>query len=117
MRARAWSGILFMKNPEARAAMQMVGFRETRWSDFASPKLRRVGYSSRVQRIGLYGGSFDPIHTGHVLVGQAAIEELQLTRLFFIPAARSRSSRNSNRAQCEQRLAMITTGAGRAGGL
>jgi nicotinate-nucleotide adenylyltransferase len=41
------------------------------------------------QRIGLYGGSFDPVHCGHLLVAQAACEELALTRLFFIPAARS----------------------------
>jgi nicotinate-nucleotide adenylyltransferase len=42
-----------------------------------------------VQRIGLYGGSFDPVHLGHLLVAQAAIEELGLARLFLIPAAQS----------------------------
>jgi len=40
-------------------------------------------------RLGLFGGSFDPIHLGHLLVAQAAREELQLSRLFFIPAAQS----------------------------
>jgi nicotinate-nucleotide adenylyltransferase len=42
-----------------------------------------------VQRFGLFGGSFDPVHLGHLLVAQAAREELQLMRLFFIPAAQS----------------------------
>src|SRR5947207_2269705 len=42
-----------------------------------------------MQRIGLFGGSFDPVHLGHLLVAQAAREELELTRLFFIPAAQS----------------------------
>jgi nicotinate-nucleotide adenylyltransferase len=42
-----------------------------------------------MQRLGLFGGSFDPIHLGHLLVAQAAREELQLSRLFFIPAAQS----------------------------
>jgi len=42
-----------------------------------------------VQRIGLFGGSFDPVHLGHLLIAQAACEELQLDRLFFIPAAQS----------------------------
>jgi nicotinate-nucleotide adenylyltransferase len=42
-----------------------------------------------MQRIGLFGGSFDPVHVGHLLVAQAAREELELTRLFFIPAAQS----------------------------
>ncbi|MGA2802038.1 MAG: nicotinate-nucleotide adenylyltransferase [Verrucomicrobiota bacterium] len=40
-------------------------------------------------KIGLFGGSFDPVHLGHLLVAQAAIEELGLDRLFFIPAAQS----------------------------
>ena len=42
-----------------------------------------------VLRIGLFGGSFDPVHLGHILVAQAAREELRLNRLFFIPAAQS----------------------------
>jgi nicotinate-nucleotide adenylyltransferase len=40
-------------------------------------------------KIGLYGGSFDPVHLGHLLVAQAAVEELGLDKLFFIPAAQS----------------------------
>jgi nicotinate-nucleotide adenylyltransferase len=40
-------------------------------------------------KIGLFGGSFDPVHLGHLLVAQAAREELALDRLFFIPAAQS----------------------------
>jgi nicotinate-nucleotide adenylyltransferase len=42
-----------------------------------------------MERIGLFGGSFDPVHLGHLLVAQAAREELDLARLFFIPAAQS----------------------------
>jgi nicotinate-nucleotide adenylyltransferase len=40
-------------------------------------------------KLGLFGGSFDPVHLGHLLVAQAAMEELELNRLFFIPAAQS----------------------------
>ncbi len=40
-------------------------------------------------KFGLYGGSFDPVHLGHLLVAQAALEELGLDRLYFIPAAQS----------------------------
>lgn len=39
--------------------------------------------------IGLFGGSFNPVTTGHLLIAQAAFEELGLERLFFIPAAQS----------------------------
>lgn len=42
-----------------------------------------------MQRLGLFGGSFDPVHLGHLLVAQAAREELGLERLFFILAAQS----------------------------
>jgi nicotinate-nucleotide adenylyltransferase len=42
-----------------------------------------------MKRIGLFGGSFDPIHIGHLLVAQAACEEMALDRLYFIPAAQS----------------------------
>jgi len=40
-------------------------------------------------KIGLFGGSFDPVHLGHLLVARAAREEAGLDRLFFIPAAQS----------------------------
>lgn len=45
--------------------------------------------SASMKRIGLFGGSFDPVHIGHLLVAQAACEEIALDRLFFIPAAQS----------------------------
>ena len=40
-------------------------------------------------KLGIFGGSFDPVHLGHLLVAQAAVEELGLARIFFIPAAQS----------------------------
>ena len=40
-------------------------------------------------RIGLFGGTFDPVHRGHLLMATAAMEEARLDRLFFIPDARS----------------------------
>ena len=44
---------------------------------------------SSIQRIGLFGGTFNPVHRGHTMVAQSALEELALDRLFIIPAARS----------------------------
>lgn len=43
--------------------------------------------ASRSQKIGLYGGTFDPIHHGHLILGRDAVETLGLDRLIFIPAA------------------------------
>jgi nicotinate-nucleotide adenylyltransferase len=42
-----------------------------------------------LDRIGIFGGTFDPVHRGHLLVARAALEEAGLDRLFFIPASRS----------------------------
>ena len=39
------------------------------------------------ERIGIYGGTFDPVHTGHLLLGRDAVEGLGLSRLIFVPAA------------------------------
>ncbi len=38
-------------------------------------------------KIGLYGGTFDPIHHGHLILARAALETLELDRIVFIPAA------------------------------
>jgi len=38
-------------------------------------------------RLGLYGGTFNPIHYGHLRAAQEVLEALKLTRLWFIPAA------------------------------
>ncbi len=59
------------------------------------------------QRLALFGGSFDPVHCGHLLVAQAAIEELSLTRLFFIPAAQSPFKPQSAPASAAERLRML----------
>ena len=60
-----------------------------------------------MERIALFGGSFDPIHLGHLLVAQAAYEELQLSRLFFIPAAQSPFKPDSQPAPAPLRLRML----------
>lgn len=39
-------------------------------------------------RVGLFGGSFDPIHLGHVAAARAARHELALDRVLFLPTAR-----------------------------
>lgn len=36
-------------------------------------------------RLGIFGGSFDPPHVGHLLTASDAFEELGLDRLFFVP--------------------------------
>jgi nicotinate-nucleotide adenylyltransferase len=38
-----------------------------------------------VQRTGIFGGSFNPIHNGHIAVAEAALERFELGRVVFIP--------------------------------
>jgi nicotinate-nucleotide adenylyltransferase len=60
-----------------------------------------------MQRIGLFGGSFDPVHNGHLLVALAACEELNLSRLYFIPAAQSPFKPANTPAPAQERLKLL----------
>ncbi|MBI2925050.1 MAG: nicotinate (nicotinamide) nucleotide adenylyltransferase [Verrucomicrobia bacterium] len=60
-----------------------------------------------MQRIGLFGGSFDPVHLGHLLVAQAAREELLLERIHFIPAAQSPFKPELPLAPATQRVRLL----------
>lgn len=60
-----------------------------------------------MERIGLFGGSFNPVHLGHLLMAQAALEELSLARLYFIPAARSPFKPEMHLAPDHERLRLL----------
>jgi nicotinate-nucleotide adenylyltransferase len=56
-------------------------------------------------RIGIFGGSFDPPHVGHLLAAQDAYEALSLDRMLVIPAGQQPLKRGM-RTSAEDRLAM-----------
>ena len=58
-------------------------------------------------RTALYGGSFDPIHHGHLILAREAMEQLSLDRVIFIPAAQSPFKLTRIPASPEVRLAMV----------
>ena len=60
-----------------------------------------------MEHIGLFGGSFDPVHLGHLLVAQAAREELDLAQLFFIPAAQSPFKPDTRPTPAQERLRLL----------
>jgi nicotinate-nucleotide adenylyltransferase len=61
--------------------------------------------AASLQRIGLFGGSFDPIHEGHLAVARGARDRLGLDRLILMVAAQSPLKKGSA-AGAEDRLAM-----------
>lgn len=58
-------------------------------------------------RTALYGGSFDPIHHGHLILAREAMERLSLDRVIFIPAAQSPHKLTRIPAPPAVRLAMV----------
>jgi nicotinate-nucleotide adenylyltransferase len=58
------------------------------------------------RKIGLLGGSFDPIHPGHLALGRAAAIALGLNEIRLMPVARS-WQKQQTLATSEQRLAML----------
>jgi nicotinate-nucleotide adenylyltransferase len=58
-------------------------------------------------KLGLFGGSFDPVHVGHLLVARAAREEAALDRIFFIPAAQSPFKAAATTASGPDRLRLL----------
>ena len=57
--------------------------------------------------VGLLGGSFDPVHHGHLIVGRVAAEVLGLDSLRFVPAREQPFKRGLHGATAEQRAAML----------
>ena len=58
-------------------------------------------------RIGILGGSFDPIHHGHLILARAAKEELGLNRVLLMPANKSPHKTDTKPATAEDRLEMV----------
>lgn len=58
--------------------------------------------------MGIYGGSFDPPHMGHLLLAESAREELVLEKVFFIPARQTPLKNQPPLATPEERWNMLT---------
>ncbi|MGB0371778.1 MAG: nicotinate-nucleotide adenylyltransferase [Opitutales bacterium] len=58
------------------------------------------------RHIGIYGGSFDPIHLGHLIIAQDCLEQLNLDEVVLVPAAASPLKSRSPIVSDEHRLEM-----------
>ena len=60
------------------------------------------------RRIGIMGGTFDPIHMGHLILGEKAYEQFHLDKVLFMPSGNPPHKRNrQGRATDEQRVEMV----------
>lgn len=67
-----------------------------------------VGTAAAGPRVGLLGGSFDPVHGGHLALAREAMRVASLDRVLFAPAADSPFKAGLMRASAEDRLAMLS---------
>ncbi|MGI6008195.1 MAG: nicotinate-nucleotide adenylyltransferase [Ruminococcus sp.] len=59
-------------------------------------------------RIGIMGGTFDPIHIGHLILGETAFEQFHLDKVLFMPAGNPPHKKNRDgRASDEERVEMV----------
>ena len=64
---------------------------------------------SKIQKIGLFGGTFDPIHIGHLVVAESVLNELSLDNIYFIPAHKHALKSNKKITSPEIRLELLKT--------
>lgn len=58
-------------------------------------------------KIGVLGGTFDPVHRGHILMAEEAKNALSLSEVLMVPAGQPVYKINKNIASAEHRLAML----------
>lgn len=80
--------------------------------DDTPPEIRLVASDDREEsgrrlKLGIFGGTFNPIHHGHLLVAQDALEAFSLSRVLFIPCASPPHKVADCLVSARHRLAMI----------
>ncbi len=60
-----------------------------------------------MKRIGILGGTFDPVHNGHLAIAQTALEKLRLDKVIFVPAKLPVHKDPDSVAASDKRLKMV----------
>lgn len=64
--------------------------------------------SELIMRIGILGGTFNPVHIGHLILAEEVREKLKLDKIIFVPAYLPPHKNNSDIAKPEHRYKMIS---------
>ena len=59
-----------------------------------------------MRKVGILGGSFDPIHNGHLAIAESARKDYALDEIWFIPAGHSPNKEEARMTSAEERLKM-----------
>ncbi|SDY86638.1 nicotinate-nucleotide adenylyltransferase [Tindallia californiensis] len=68
--------------------------------------------NNRKRKVGILGGTFDPIHTGHLFIAQTALDEAALDEVIFIPSGCPPHKKNNEVTKASCRLQMVTEAIG-----
>ncbi|MGZ8843439.1 MAG: nicotinate-nicotinamide nucleotide adenylyltransferase, partial [Pyrinomonadaceae bacterium] len=60
-----------------------------------------------LRRVAIYGGTFDPVHSGHVEVARRALKLFELDEVIFVPACVPPHKRNASITSAFHRFAML----------
>ena len=69
--------------------------------------IRSSIHRPRLMKIGLFGGTFDPIHWGHLRSAEEVSETFGLDRVYFVPAAVPPHKRGQTTTPARDRLQMV----------
>jgi len=59
------------------------------------------------RRVGIMGGTFDPVHIGHLILGESAYEQFGLEKVLFMPSGNPPHKKGRRGASNEQRVEML----------
>ena len=63
-----------------------------------------------IKRVGILGGTFNPIHIGHLTIAQTAQEKFELEKVIFVPSYRPPHRNIANLASAQERFHMVLLG-------
>lgn len=61
-------------------------------------------------RIGIFGGTFNPLHNAHLLVARTALQQVELSRILFVPSGIPPHKEIEDEVSKEDRFAMVSRG-------